>query len=259
MINKNKEILIVPDVHGRSFWVEHVNKYLIETDCKIIFLGDYLDPYYDDFFNEKDEPIFTNLKTMTEVQENNIKMLLDIIELKKKYTERIILLLGNHDCGYIYGENFCNCRTDKFNKIKIKNIFHENINIFQLAHEEYINDKHFIFTHAGINKKYAYDCFGDEVNEDNVVTLFNNAFKNNNYGVIDSLTLYSHYRGGWRSNYGSLIWADVREWYDDGNEPYGYPIIGHTQLSSYLIKDNLACLDSRECFIINKQGEIKKL
>ena len=36
-------ILIVPDIHGRKFWKEpcsNVDKYE-----KIIFLGDYLDPY----------------------------------------------------------------------------------------------------------------------------------------------------------------------------------------------------------------------
>ena len=35
------KIIIVPDVHGRSFWkkIKHVK------DTPIVFLGDYLDPY----------------------------------------------------------------------------------------------------------------------------------------------------------------------------------------------------------------------
>lgn len=34
-------ILIIPDVHGRTFW-----KYAIDKYDKVIFLGDYLDPYF---------------------------------------------------------------------------------------------------------------------------------------------------------------------------------------------------------------------
>ena len=37
------KILIVPDVHGRIFWRRA--KELVKSYQKIIFLGDYLDPY----------------------------------------------------------------------------------------------------------------------------------------------------------------------------------------------------------------------
>jgi predicted phosphodiesterase len=38
------KILIIPDIHGRTFWKETIEKHKDEVD-KIIFLGDYLDPY----------------------------------------------------------------------------------------------------------------------------------------------------------------------------------------------------------------------
>lgn len=38
----SKEIIIIPDIHGRDFWKEAVEKY---PDADTIFLGDYLDPY----------------------------------------------------------------------------------------------------------------------------------------------------------------------------------------------------------------------
>ena len=38
------KILIIPDVHGRKFWEDAVETHGEECD-KIIFLGDYLDPY----------------------------------------------------------------------------------------------------------------------------------------------------------------------------------------------------------------------
>lgn len=42
-----KRILVVPDVHGRTFWKKPVNKYIDQVD-RIVFLGDYLDPYRDE-------------------------------------------------------------------------------------------------------------------------------------------------------------------------------------------------------------------
>lgn len=40
MINK---VIIVPDVHGRTFW--RLAKEKVDEVDKIVFLGDYLDPY----------------------------------------------------------------------------------------------------------------------------------------------------------------------------------------------------------------------
>ena len=36
------QILVIPDVHGRTFWKEAIVKY---PDLPVVFLGDYLDPY----------------------------------------------------------------------------------------------------------------------------------------------------------------------------------------------------------------------
>ena len=36
-------MIIIPDVHGRTFWRQAVNEYLGKEH--ILFLGDYLDPY----------------------------------------------------------------------------------------------------------------------------------------------------------------------------------------------------------------------
>ena len=42
-----KKILVIPDVHGRIFWKEPVKKYMDAVD-RVVFLGDYLDPYEDE-------------------------------------------------------------------------------------------------------------------------------------------------------------------------------------------------------------------
>ena len=39
-----KKILVVPDEYGRTFWKEPVKNYIDQVD-RIVFLGDYLDPY----------------------------------------------------------------------------------------------------------------------------------------------------------------------------------------------------------------------
>ena len=45
---KKNDIIIIPDVHGRTFWKEAVRDL---TDRSVIFLGDYLDPYQPSVFD----------------------------------------------------------------------------------------------------------------------------------------------------------------------------------------------------------------
>lgn len=261
MIGNNINIAIIPDIHGRSFWKKSVNYLLKETNIPIVFLGDYLDPYYNDFFDEEtDEPLNEGYNNMSEVLGITVNMFQEIIELKKKYPDRIILLLGNHDCGYLYGIDYCySSRRDKINARILEKLFNDNKDLFQLAYETTINEKHFIFSHAGINQKYAHDCFGDEVNEDNVVSLFNKAYKEDNYGVIQSLTYYSRFRGKWGGKYGSLIWADSQEWFVNDNKAYGISVVGHTKFKEPYINDKFIFLDTKECYVITNNGNLEKI
>lgn len=70
-----KRILVIPDVHGRIFWREPVKKY-IDTVDKVVFLGDYLDPY-------KGEEGLAD-----DIYEN----LMDIIILKLGNMDKVVLL-----------------------------------------------------------------------------------------------------------------------------------------------------------------------
>ena len=36
------QVLVIPDIHGRTYWKEATAKY---PNLPVIFLGDYLDPY----------------------------------------------------------------------------------------------------------------------------------------------------------------------------------------------------------------------
>ena len=81
-----QKLLIIPDVHGRTFWKE-----ALESDNykKVIFLGDYVDPYW-----------FEGIDNFTAIF--NFK---DILSQKTKDPDRIVLLLGNHDLSY-YSDHF---------------------------------------------------------------------------------------------------------------------------------------------------------
>lgn len=258
-MDENAKIMIIPDVHGRDFWRTPVMDVLENSDIPIVFLGDYLDPYYDEWRNKTNEdPLFDYRKHALDVFE-------DIIQLKNQYHDRIILLLGDHDCSYAVEYGICcSCRYDEINSQAITDDFFNNLYDFQLAYETTINGKHFIFSHAGISRKYAEKVFGkDVVTEDNVVDLFNSAWEVQSYGVLDSLGMYDYYRGGFRGNdYASLVWADIHEWGNDSYSPqegYGYLIFGHTQLVEQpYIDEKFACLDCRKAFYIDSDGNIKE-
>ena len=84
-ITMAKKVLVIPDVHGETFWKEPVLKYIDKVD-RIIFLGDYLDPYPEEGKDYSPQEIFDNL--------------MDIVELKRNHMEKVVLLKGNHDQHY---------------------------------------------------------------------------------------------------------------------------------------------------------------
>ncbi len=133
-----KRILVVPDIHGRSFWREPVLKYLGSVD-RIVFLGDYLDPYPDEGLDI--------------TPEQALHSLMDIIKLKKENTEKVILLKGNHDQHYsskAFHNSSRASRCDIQNYKKYNNVFNEHKGLFQLAYLERTNDITYVFSHAGL-------------------------------------------------------------------------------------------------------------
>ena len=250
----DNNVLLVPDTHGRDFWREPVFQFLNETDGKIIFLGDYVDPYPNDFEEGSDY----RLKAFLDLNE--------IVALKDNNINRITLLLGNHDCGYIYGTSVCECRMDYKKYDAINKVFTSLSDLFQFADECVIGDKHFIFSHAGILKSYATAVFGDDVNEENIVKKVNDAYHENDVNFIESLKWYDNYRGYLGVDNPSLIWGDVRTWLDlnadgDKNPGIGYNVFGHTKLvknSPCIPGDGFTMIDTQNCYVIDNDGILKK-
>lgn len=240
-------MIIIPDIHGRNFWKEAVAGR--EEDI-IVFLGDYLDPYPDDFPD----------KTADEIWEQTWNNFNDIMEFKKKHPSNVVLLLGNHDLHYIYPKMDDSSRYDYERAAQIKEKFNENKDIFLLAYERTINGKRFIFSHAGIHKLWTADWFGSSVTDKNVVDYMNNGFLTNDPSLPRALDQYSTYRGGWES-YGSMVWADVREWWSEKPHSSSFgdvQVFGHTQLNDKPINfwNTYYDLDVRRGFLINENGDV---
>lgn len=125
--------IIIPDVHGRKFWRAAVQGH--EED-KIIFLGDYVDPY--DWEGISASEAFKELQ--------------DIIVFKKEHPDNVILLLGNHDMGYL-DRAICCCRMDHSREKQIGNLFRENLNLFDVVHIEESECGRVLFSHAGIAER----------------------------------------------------------------------------------------------------------
>lgn len=259
------KVLVIPDIHGRKFWREAVSKNANKVD-KVIFLGDYLDPYYNEI---NGNPNLMECNNFCDYQ-NLLKMLENIIELRKNNPNKYILLTGNHTDSYIWSNFQAATRTDYNNWKKYHKFFSENLDLFNLVWIE--NDV--IFSHAGISQGWANDFLynsmkydeGAELERDSVVfetarVLKDTPLKDFNKYYIDAISYISRYRGG-DMFYGSCEWADLNEHiekiisyenntFEAKGEKGIYQIFGHTQLLKPLISDKWACLDCRKAFIID--------
>lgn len=231
------KILIVPDVHGRDFWRDPCLKHYDEFD-KIIFLGDYLDHYPGESTDGYD-----------------IQTLEDILEFKT-HCDKVVLLIGNHDCPYIwpdtYGRALGNywCRHDNVHHELIHKLFMDNLNLFTLAWDYPYKDTKLLLTHAGVNQGFKNICGLDA---EQINTFFLKE-KTNDIPNIVGLASCSYYRGG-PDMWGSPVWADVREFADEVTEVY--QLFGHTYYD--LVEgEYFKMLDTgKNCWIFDTEGEFK--
>lgn len=221
------KILIIPDVHGRSFW--HKAEELIDSVDKVVFLGDYLDPYghegitFDTALEEFDK----------------------ILEFKDKYGDKVVMLIGNHDCHYI-STSFMDCsRLNYLKRQDIHELYMNHIDKFQLVWEHDV----WLFSHAGVYEEWMELC---QFTLDDLKDF--TTFRKENF---PSLACLSFYRGGYRRT-GSCVWADIRESIKHELLEGYHHIVGHTQLESEPYKaDTITCVDVRRCFILDTEtGEI---
>lgn len=216
----DKKILIIPDTHLRDYLLNPIIDKINEVD-KIIFLGDYLDPY-----------------PKEGISNDPIQFLKKIIDLKKNNMNKVVLLLGNHDVHYIdfLGNDIIPCcRFDETNFKEIKSLFTENKNLFQLIYKL----DNIIFSHSGIMKEWV----------DNYCNCSLEELLDDERKAYNNLWVISWIRGGYE-DYGSCIWNDVRDFHNSYFPNY-YQCFGHTLLYRPLIREDYACLDCKKDFILN--------
>lgn len=258
------KVLIIPDIHSRNFWREAVCNNVGKVD-KVVFLGDYLDPYEDEI---EENPDSIECKYFGDV-ESNLKMLNDIVSLKKSVPDKYILLTGNHTSSYIW-ETFSEAsRTDFKHYQEYHNFFQENLDLFNLV----LVEDDVIFSHAGITEDWSNKVWENMEYPSNeipsileIAIMFQDTpLKDFDANYISLISDISFYRGG-LSKCGSCEWADIRE-HNIYSGEYGlkykeydyFQIFGHTQLKSPLITKTWACLDCRKGFIIDtKTHEINE-
>lgn len=214
---KEKHVIIaLGDTHGRDNWKEIV---ITESDSdKIIFIGDYFDSHYG---------------VPAHIQIENFK---DILEFKKKYPEKVVLLLGNHDFHYLKDaqEHYSGYQAFKF--VDINEILEPEVrNGVVIACYTYEN---YVFTHAGVTKTW---CEANSIDTSNLAESINNLL----------LTRPSAFRFTMGDNYSnsgndidqSPIWVRIPSLMEDAipNKVY---VVGHTTLKELTIVDNLIGIDT---------------
>lgn len=235
-------ILIVPDVHGRKFWKEPCSN--VEKYDKIIFLGDYLDPY-------------VWIEDIT--KEDAIDNFKEIISFARENKDKVVLLLGNHCMPYINEYFFINAnggRHDRENHDAIEKLYKDNIDLFSLAYERDINGKKYLFSHAGVCKSW-YTKYKELIGELTAENL-NNILKSEE-GIKTLCDIGISRWGG--DSVGSIVWADYKD-HNFNSEKFDdiYQIFGHTQQKSEpIIKKRYACLDVRKCFELDDEGNINNI
>lgn len=207
------KILCVPDIHGRDFWINSAREYIDEVD-KIVFLGDYHDPY------------------LYEVSKDTSRHRLrdDLVPFVLEHKDKCVCLFGNHDGNYIVGDMAD--RIDYQHKEEIKKY------LIQLNLKLIYKVDNYLFSHAGVLPKWL------KVNQLSLEDLETLPF--NHQSLLD----ISPYRGG-INECGSCVWGDVREYFESEKIPNIYQIFGHTQLEKQFITSEFACLDCRKTFLID--------
>lgn len=251
-----KDIIVIPDLHGRTFWKEAVEKY---PDADTIFLGDYLDPYPDEGIRHK-------------AARENFN---EVLEYARTHSN-VTLLFGNHDLVYWFPYNWG--RKDTGWEDELLQQFRDNIALFHMFATREVNGRRWLFSHAPLFEEWiAYTEMPHELQEieDRIWKMLDDynrlrededvprswEERRNAHDVVwKTLGRASKLRGG-IDKCGAPVWADVRE-IADGCELYrdtDYHVFGHTQQNRPIITDRFACLDTHQAYRITPEGQIEAI
>ena len=226
------DLLVIPDVHGRNFWREAVNR---RNWSHVLFLGDYTDPYPHEHITVEDA----------------YASLLDIIGFARTAPSEVTLLLGNHDMHYMSnmfkrlakGSRYSHRMAERYIAA-----FRGNYQLFGLAFEAEYEGERCLFTHAGVVPEW-YDSHARLIGTLSADNL--NALATTAEGVM-ALSDVGWSRGG-LAPAGGPLWADCDEM--RAREGWPYQVFGHTQNyeNQPVVTPHYACVDTHRAYLL---GEI---
>jgi len=221
-----KKFVSVGDIHGSDRWKlllfgtvtptkDYIQKIMDLID-KVVFVGDYTDSF------DKHAPIVENLK--------------EIIDFKKEYGDKVVLLWGNHDVYYYtmnYGrDNVTGSRDEMLHDLN--QIFRSNYRYFQFSYQY----ENYIWTHAGIHRGWWEHYVMPKI-KGNKESRFRE-YLNGSESISDILNIMwelqddsvfmcsaNRTKGGWGKKVGGPLWAGKEE---ISKKPiFGFhQIVGHT-------------------------------
>ena len=207
------KILVVPDVHGRDFWIEPCQKW----QGPIVFLGDYHDPYPFQVSKEK-----------------SLEILKQLIEFYENHKDRVTCLIGNHDGNYLIKSGFAD-RVDSYHYAEVESLLKK----LDLK-TAYLNND-ILFSHSGALKEWL------EISSLSIEEVPDLDFKSK------ALADVSPYRGGSARVggilWGDVQEYDERPHVPGIYQVFGHTQL----VKDPIIQKDYACLDCRQCFIMDTE------
>lgn len=241
-------ILLIGDIHGRDFWKKPIQDVIdgkLDVE-RIIFLGDYFDPYPSEVITELDA--VKNFLELYGTVTNNLS--------PNVYR----FLVGNHDFHYIndyfydiagstrYIEEYLNT---------IKGIFNDVMKPLDMrfALREEVGGETVYFSHAGISYSW-YKELKNKYDKDKWDVLFTTKVSDEKDKRDKFVRLLGHIGGmrGGHDKTGSCLWCDIREFYDDKRiGECKMQIFGHTNVGEApVVYKDFACIDcSTACILMD--------
>jgi predicted phosphodiesterase len=225
------KVTAIGDIHGRKNWIGPITGYDSDTntgykEClkdgtidKVIIVGDYTDPYTFEGNSYED----------------SLDQLEEILTLKEQYGDKLILLLGNHDCHYITGLCEPCSRYDRFYTDQYRDLFMPNLGKFRFAYQI----ENTLYTHAGISQHW-YDSYFKDLHEtdykglslgDALHAAWKQLITKESLKERDIhekiLFTIGYHRGGWDKT-GGPVWCDKYELLERPLEGY-HQVVGHNR------------------------------
>ncbi|WP_254448585.1 metallophosphoesterase [Spirosoma rhododendri] len=179
----------------------------------VVFTGDYVDSYVYD-----DDEIVSNLEA--------------IIRYKKKHSDRVTLLIGNHDAQYIHYPLYPCSGFSYSVQPRLTRLFDENRSLFQIAYQQ----GPVLFTHAGVSARWLARLLSKTGQADLLFTpaddlagFLNDVYRNK--GTRNYLFSVGPARGG-HAPFGGPVWADRSETSVDLLAGF-HQVVGHTPVLNF--------------------------